>query len=94
MNLSMDISYLFNPGLYTITCLKNNKIYNGQSSNVLSRLGRHADNLENNRHDCLELQKDFNKFGKIFFKFESLEIDEKYVNENLQKKRTRIYKRK
>lgn len=91
MNLSMDIFYLFNPGLYTITCLKNNKIYIGQSSNVLSRLGRHADNLENNRHDCLELQKDFNKFGKIFFKFESLEIDEKYVNENLRKKKEQEY---
>ena len=83
----MDISDLFNSGLYKITCLKNNKIYIGQSSNVLSRLGRHADNLENNRHDCLELQKDFNKFGKRFFKFESLEIGEKYVNENLRKKK-------
>ena len=68
----MDISDLFNPGLYKITCLKNNKIYIGQSSNVLSRLGRHSDNLENNRHDCIELQKDFNKFGKKFFKFENL----------------------
>ncbi len=87
----MDISDLFNPGLYKITCLKNNKIYIGQSSNVLSRLGRHSDNLENNRHDCLELQKDFNRFGKIFFKFESLEIGEKYVNENLRKKREQEY---
>lgn len=68
----MEISYLFNPGLYKITCLKNNKIYIGQSSNILSRLGRHVDNLENTRHDCIELQKDFNQFGKQFFKFESL----------------------
>ena len=50
----MDVSILFNPGLYKITCLKNNKIDIGQSSNVLSRLGRHVDNLKNNRHDCFE----------------------------------------
>lgn len=60
----MDISNLFNPGLYKITCLKNNKIYIGQSSNVLSRLGRHVDNLEKDRHDCLELQNDFNEYGR------------------------------
>ena len=60
----MDISSLFDPGVYKITCLKNNKISIGMSSNVLSRLGRHTDNLENNRHDCLQLQQDFNQFGK------------------------------
>ena len=32
--------------------------------NILSRLGRHSDELLNNKHDCLELQKDFNKYGK------------------------------
>lgn len=71
----MDVSNLFNPGLYKITCVKNNKIYIGESSNVLSRLGRHVDNLENNRHDCSELQNDFNSYGKSFFKFENLEFD-------------------
>lgn len=71
----MDVSNLFNPGLYKITCLKNNKIYIGESSNILSRLGRHVDNLEKNRHDCSELQNDFNCYGKLFFKFESLEFD-------------------
>lgn len=87
----MDVSNLFNPGLYQITCLKNNKLYIGQSTNVLSRLGRHVDNLENNRHDCLELQNDFNTYGKKFFKFESLEIDDKYVNEKLRKNKENEY---
>jgi group I intron endonuclease len=68
----MDISNAFNPGLYKITCLKNQKFYIGQSCNVLSRLGRHTDSLENDRHDCIELQKDFNKYGKSYFKFEVL----------------------
>jgi len=78
----MDISHLFNPGLYQITCLKNNKVYIGQSSNVLSRLGRHVDNLENNRHDCSDLQNDFNCYGKAFFTFESLELN---INSKVRK---------
>ena len=77
----MDVSILFNPGIYKIICTKNNKIYIGQSSNILSRFGRHVDNLENNRHDCIELQNDFNKFGKQFFIFEALEFNIKYNNE-------------
>jgi hypothetical protein len=82
----MDISLLFNPGLYKMTCLKNKKIYIGQSSNVLSRLGRHVDNLEKNRHDCLALQKDFNKYGKVHFLFNSLKLGNEYIDENFRKK--------
>ena len=87
----MDISDLFNPGLYLITCLKNGKVYIGESSNILSRLGRHVDNLENNRHDCLELQNDFNHFGKKYFKFESLETNKKYSNQLLRKEKEQQY---
>ena len=87
----MDISKLFNPGLYKITCLKNKKSYIGQSSNVLNRLGRHCDALENNRHDCTELQKDFNKYGKSAFIFESLEIGDQYFNEILRKTKENQY---
>ena len=82
----MDISVLFNPGLYKITCIKNNKIYIGESSNVLNRLGRHSNDLEKNRHDCIELQKDFNDFGKQFFKFEALKFDIKYNNQSFRQK--------
>ena len=87
----MDISDLFNPGLYLITCLKNGKVYIGESSNILSRLGRHVDNLENNRHDCVELQNDFNRFGKQYFKFESLETNKKYSNQRLRKEKEQQY---
>ena len=68
----MEVSALFQPGLYKITCLKNNKIYIGQSENILGRLGRHSENLEKNRHDCQELQNDFNCYGKAYFIFEAL----------------------
>lgn len=83
----MDVSSLFNPGLYKITCLKNNKIYIGQSSNVLSRLGRHVDSLENYRHDCLDLQKDFHSFGKKYFVFEALETNSNFHDESLRKEK-------
>lgn len=83
----MDVSSLFNPGLYKITCFKNNKMYIGQSSNVLSRLGKHVDSLENNRHDCLDLQKDFHSFGKKYFVFEALETNSNFHNENLRKEK-------
>ena len=65
----MDVSNFFNPGLYKITCLTNQKIYIGESENVLSRLGRHVESLEKKRHDCVELQTDFNLYGKKYFKF-------------------------
>ena len=68
----MEVSALFQPGLYKITCLKNKKVYIGQSENILGRLGRHTENLEKNRHDCQELQNDFNFYGKKNFNFEAL----------------------
>ena len=89
----MDISNLFNPGLYKITCLKNNKVYIGESSNVLSRLGKHASTLEKNKHDCIELQNDFNKFGKSFFKFEVLELNNN-LDENIRKNKEKLYIKK
>nr|AOC61479.1 putative GIY-YIG homing endonuclease [Rhexinema sarcinoideum] len=72
----MDVSALFQPGLYKITCLKNQKVYIGQSENILGRLGRHTESLEKNRHDCQELQKDFNFYGKENFVFEALKNTE------------------
>ena len=90
----MDISNLFNPGLYIITCLKNKKTYIGQSSNVFHRLGRHASDLESNRHDCYQLQTDFNHYGKECFKFESLELNIGCLQERLKKEKCMIKKNK
>ena len=64
---------------------KGSKVYIGESTNVLSRLGRHADNLENNRHDCFELQQDFNNYGKTYFVFKVLEINAKLQIEKKRK---------
>lgn len=83
----MDLSDLFNPGLYKITCIANQKQYIGESSNVLGRLGRHTDSLQKNRNDCAEMQKDFNKQSKKNFIFTALEVDSKYGNKDLRKQK-------
>jgi len=68
----MDISFLYQPGLYKITCLKNSKVYFGESANLLTRLGQHTQSLEAQQHDCKALQADFNRYGKKSFCFEIL----------------------
>ena len=85
----MDVSILFNPGIYQIKCLQNNKIYIGESSNLFSRIGRHCDNLENNRHDCFALQNDFNKYGKKAFVFLILKQGLSYQNDIIRKNEER-----
>jgi hypothetical protein len=62
------------PGLYAILCTKKNKIYFGESANVLLRLGRHYHYLQTGMSDCSSLQKDFNLYGESFFCFYILSI--------------------
>nr|YP_636225.1 putative site-specific DNA endonuclease [Tupiella akineta]AAV80647.1 putative site-specific DNA endonuclease [Tupiella akineta] len=80
----MDVSSVFTAGIYGIRCLKNNKFYIGELANLLSRLGRHSDDLQNNRHDCFELQQDFNKYSKTDFVFKVLEFGSEF---QIKKKR-------
>jgi hypothetical protein len=61
-------------GLYAIVCNKTNKIYFGESSNVLSRLGRHHHSLQTGSSDCSSLQKDFDLYGENFFSFFILSV--------------------
>lgn len=56
------------------------------------RLGRHTADLETNRHDCDELQNDFNMYGKAFFKFESLELNMTSLQKRLKKEKDMIQK--
>lgn len=59
-------------GLYRITCIKTNKVYIGESSNVLSRSRYHIDGLASNTNDCYEMQADFNQHGIDSFTFHVL----------------------
>ena len=65
-----------------IGCLKNNKIYIGETSSLLERASRHFSLLKNGYHECLSLQKDFCFYGPACFKFEIL-----YVEKTMKKRR-------
>lgn len=88
MNLTnIDICGLFTPGRYEIICLITNRTYIGESTNVLSRLGYsiHSDDLEKQRHDCSDLQSDFNRYGKHAFKFKAIMLGSAYANSKKRK---------
>lgn len=68
-------------GIYMIRNKINNKIYIGQSIDVLSRLKNHKDNLNKNRHINFHLQNSWNKYGESNFEFKPiLECEQKELN--------------
>ena len=63
-------------GIYTITNLKNNKVYVGSSVNLGSRLNDHKHKLINNEHANIYLQNDWNKYGEDNFEFKIIKLVE------------------
>ena len=51
-------------GIYSITCLCNNKIYIGQSVSIKNRWLKHKSLLRNNSHSNSILQRCYNKYGE------------------------------
>ena len=77
-------------GIYKITCTINNRIYIGSSMNIQQRWTTHKRELNNNEHDNMFLQRDWNRYGEENFTFEILEecefgtqytVEQKYLNE-------------
>ena len=63
-----------NTGVYTITCLADNKMYVGSTTVSFSkRWGDHKSMLNNNKHTNIHLQRVWNKYGSDSFLFEILE---------------------
>lgn len=56
--------------IYKITCLKNNKVYIGQTCRYKDRKINHLYQLRHNIHDNHYLQEDYNRFGESVFVFE------------------------
>lgn len=90
-NKSENLIPLTSPGLYRITCLETNKVYIGESENILSRLRFHMNYLKANQHDCFPMQIDFNTFGENKFTFHILFLGPEWQDlEKRRKKETEI----
>ena len=61
-------------GIYKITNLVNNKIYIGCASNIRTRKNGHLYDLRKGIHKNNYLQKAWNKYGELNFKFEVVEL--------------------
>jgi hypothetical protein len=59
----IDLTPYAVPGIYEIRCIPKNRVYIGESVNLLVRLGKHVASLTQNQHDCADLQQDWNQFG-------------------------------
>ena len=70
-------------GIYSITNVTTNKVYIGQSVDILYRFIQHKCELHKNRHHNEYLQNAYNKYGITDFKFD---IVEKCNVEELNKK--------
>ena len=83
MQLSLNLFEFRKGGVYKIICIKNNKIYFGQTSCFLRRCFQHLSFLKESQHACLELQKDVDDYGLDNFRFEIVQI-ENQLNKRLK----------
>jgi len=83
----VNITRYMQPGLYEIVCLRNNKIYIGETENLISRLGYHAASLKQNRNHCVELQNDWNLYGAKEFEFNILFLGSKWESSQVRLKK-------
>lgn len=68
-------------GIYYIKNLTNNKIYIGQSVDIIKRFNTHKHRLRNNIHTNTHLQSSFNKYGEENFEFGLIKsTKERYLN--------------
>jgi group I intron endonuclease len=59
--------------IYKIECLENGKVYIGQTKNPNKRKNEHFNDLRNNRHHSILLQRAYNKYGEEKFKHTIIE---------------------
>ena len=64
-------------GIYFIMCIINKKMYIGSAINIDSRLKRHYNDLNKNKHHSIHLQRAYKKYGSNNFIDGILEICEK-----------------
>lgn len=70
---------IYNPAIYKITNIKNNRFYIGSSLYPEYRRIKHFEALKYNRHENIFLQRSFNKHGIHNFKFEIIQFFTKEI---------------
>ena len=71
--------------IYKIKNIVNGKVYIGQTTNISKRIKEHKNDLRNNNHHNIYLQRAWNKYGENSFVFEIIdEADEKYTLDALE----------
>lgn len=63
-----------NSGIYKITNIENNKFYIGSAIMLYKRWSTHKQQLKNNKHHSIILQRAWNKYGENKFIFEIIEF--------------------
>lgn len=74
------------PGLYAIICVSTNKVYIGESGNVVERLRGHYGQLNKSSHETKEMQNDWTKYGQSSFRFLSLSVGPQWAQSELRRK--------
>jgi hypothetical protein len=72
--LPFHFNAFFQPGIYAIVNTQTNKCYIGEAANLADRLSRHILQLNAQKHDCIQLQKDWKLYGEQVFDFVILEL--------------------
>lgn len=75
MKQSLNLFEFRKGGVYKIICIKNNKIYYGQTSCFIRRGFQHLSFLKERQHPCLKLQKNVDCYGLGAFRFEIVKIE-------------------
>lgn len=78
-------------GIYCIENLVNGKKYIGQSINIKSRFRGHKSELKRKIHKNEHLQKSWNKYGEINFKFNIVEICDEFLLDKKEKYYIELY---
>ena len=73
-------------GIYIIKNIENNRVYVGETLDVVRRWTEHLQKLQDGKHNNKELQKDFNIYGKGVFEF----YVETFVDESINYNQTYI----
>lgn len=81
-------------GIYKITSKINEKVYIGESLDILKRWDEHIKELKNNEHHSYKLQNDWNKYGEDNFEFNIISVLDNSIKGFIDKYICLIYESK